>query len=191
MKQATFLIALFAITSFVFANPVINNKSIRIEGDSTLVTFTAVQEMLQQVINIIGDNVEYELKEANVLNMETMIFRKKRYIVYNPSFVTKLNNLTKNKWSVITLLAHEIGHHAKGHTSSRGGSNPSVELEADEFAGSVMYKLGATLQEAQNVMYLIAKKEDSKTHPSRSSRLSAIEKGWKKAEEEMAATVMN
>lgn len=192
MKQATSFIAFIVISTIAWAIPVINNKHATVGSDSSLVLFTSMQQMLLQVTTVTGGNEVYELKEADVLNMETMISRKKRYIVYNPAFIAKLNELTKNKWSVITLLAHEIGHHTKGHTTRRGGSNPEVELEADEFAGSVMYKLGATLQEAQNVMYFIARKEDSKTHPSRSARLSAIEKGWKHAaEQEMVAIPEN
>jgi hypothetical protein len=92
-----------------------------------------------------------------------------------------LNTASKDKWSVIALIAHEMGHHMIGHTSRRGGSKPELELEADEFAGSILYKLGATLEQSQSVMHFIAKKEGSKTHPGRDARLSAIEEGWRKA----------
>jgi hypothetical protein len=78
----------------------------------------------------------------------------------------------------MTLLAHEIGHHINGHTNRKGGDKLLMELQADEFAGYVMHKLGATLLQAQNVMFYIARTEDSKTHPARNLRLLAIEKGW-------------
>ncbi len=81
----------------------------------------------------------------------------------------------------MTLLAHEVGHHLNGHTIHRGGSTPVLELEADEFAGFILYKLGATLKQSQNVIYYIAMEKASRTHPSKNSRLSAIEKGWNKA----------
>ena len=81
----------------------------------------------------------------------------------------------------MALLAHEVGHHLNGHTIRKGGSTPELELEADEFAGFILHKLGATLQQSQNVMNYIAKEKESKTHPSKDSRLSAIEKGWNKA----------
>jgi Zn-dependent protease with chaperone function len=81
----------------------------------------------------------------------------------------------------MALLAHEVGHHLNGHTLRRGGSKPALELEADEFAGYILGQLGATLQQSQNVMNYIAKDEASSTHPSRSSRMLAIEKGWDKA----------
>ena len=79
------------------------------------------------------------------------------------------------------LLAHEVGHHLNGHTIMKGGSTPELELEADQFAGFVLYKLGASLQQAQEVMKYIAKTEQSKTHPARNSRMLAIQTGWDKA----------
>ena len=81
----------------------------------------------------------------------------------------------------MALLAHEIGHHLNGHTIRKGGSSPELELEADEFAGFTLHKLGATLKESQKVMHFIAKTKESATHPGRNSRLLAIEKGWTKA----------
>ena len=37
-----------------------------------------MQEMLQQIINVIGVNENFELKEANVLNIEATIADKKK-----------------------------------------------------------------------------------------------------------------
>lgn len=180
MKQATILIALLAIVCYTLANPVANSPQ-KTEGDSSMIKIATMQEMLFQIIHVIGVNENFELKEADVLNIEATISHKKRYILYNPVFITSLHNATRNKWSVMALLAHELGHHLNGHTIRKGGSSPALELEADEFAGFALYKLGATLGESQTVMHFIAKTEESKTHPSRTSRLQAIEKGWKRA----------
>ncbi len=188
MKQAALLIAIIATATICLAHPHGNRHSISSPGDSSLVKISSMQEMLQQIINVIGANENFELKEANVLNIEATISNKKKYIVYNPTFITTVNTVTKNKWSVIWLLAHEIGHHVNGHTSGSGGNHLACELEADEFAGSILYKLGATLRESQNVMFFIAKVEASKTHPGRSSRLLAIEKGWTKAQNTQEVT---
>ena len=148
---------------------------------------SSIQGMLQEIIDATGLHTDFELKEADVLNIEASISHRKRYILYNPAYITSLNNITKNKWAVMTLLAHEVGHHLNGHTIRKGGSTPKLELEADEFAGFILHKLGATLQQSQNVMYYIAKTKESRTHPAKDSRLQAIEKGWNKA----AAEQMN
>ena len=183
MKQATLLAVFIATASFSFSFPTNGSYQlgIKLPGDTTMMKVSTVQSMLQEIIDATGLHTDFELKEANVLNIEASISHRKRYILYNPAYITSLNNITKNKWSVMALLAHEIGHHLNGHTIRKGGSTPELELEADEFAGFILYKLGATLKQSQNVMYYIAKTKESKTHPSRNSRLLAIEKGWNRA----------
>jgi len=183
MKQATVLAIFFAFVSFSYANPISNNIPSRVKnsGDTSLMKVSDIREMLQEIIDLTGLQTDIELREADVLNIEASISHRKRYISYNPSYITSLNKITKNKWAVMALLAHEVGHHLNGHTIRKGGSTPELELEADEFAGFILYRLGATLQQSQNVMYYIAKVKESKTHPSKNSRLLAIEKGWNRA----------
>ena len=183
MKQAPLLAAFIAIVSFSYSRPINNNSEslVEISGDTSMMKISVVREMLQEIIGITGLQTDFELKEANVLNIEASVSHRKRYILYNPNYVTTLKNLTRNKWAVMTLLAHEVGHHLNGHTIRKGGSTPKLELEADEFAGFVLYKLGATLLQSQIVMHYIAKAKGSATHPGKNSRLLAIEKGWNKA----------
>jgi len=177
MIRATLLSVCITVACLSFAN----GNEVKYSNDSSLIEHADVHELLQQVVSVTGLNESFELKEANVLNIEATVIHKKRYILYNPVFITSLNNISKDTWGVKALLAHEIGHHLNGHTMRRGGSKPKLELEADEYAGFILHKLGATLQQAQNVFYLIAKEKGSRTHPSRTARLSAIEKGWNKA----------
>src|SRR5215204_3057404 len=181
MKQAALFAAFIAVISTSFANPGKNDCPTKIITDTVLTKPLNIQEMLQAIINVTGLQQNFELKQANVLNIEASISHRERYILYNPAFITTINDLTKNKWAVMALLAHEVGHHLNGHTIRKGGSTPELELQADEFAGFIMCKLGATLQQSQNVMYYIAKAKESKTHPAKNSRLLAIEKGWNKA----------
>ena len=183
MKQATLLAVFIAIASFSFADPISNNNGheIKIPIDTSMMKIPDVREMLQEIIDVTGLQTDFELEEANVLNIEASVSHRKRYILYNPTYITTLNKLTKNKWAVMTLLAHEVGHHLNGHTIRKGGSTPELELEADEFAGFILHKLGATLEQSQSVMNYIATDKESHSHPARNSRLSAIEKGWNKA----------
>jgi hypothetical protein len=180
MKQTRFLILFLCMTmsGLTYAG---TGNSVPVPSTGINPEVPAPAEMLQQILSITGLKATIQLKAANVLNIEAGVSRGKRYILYNPSFITRLQNLTKDKWAVMALLAHEVGHHLNGHTLRRGGSKPALELEADEFAGYILGQLGATLQQSQNVMNYIAKDEASSTHPSRSSRMLAIEKGWDKA----------
>jgi len=181
MKQAALLAAFIVVVSTSIASPGKNDCPIKINNDTASIKPLNIQEMLQEIINATGLQQNFELKQADVLNIEASISHRKRYILYNPAFITTINDLTKNKWAVMALLAHEVGHHLNGHTIRRGGSTPELELQADEFAGFILHKLGATLQQSQNVMYYIAKEKNSRTHPAKASRLLAIEKGWNNA----------
>jgi len=182
MKQAIFFtvfIAVFRIGS-VYASPG-NDQPGTTYTDTSSAGIQATTQLLTQIMNVVGLQPNFELKQAKVLNIEASISHRKRYILYNPAYITWINTVTKNKWAAMALLAHEVGHHLNGHTIRRGGSNPALELEADEFAGFVLRKSGASLEEAQEVMKYIAKTETSKTHPGRSLRMTAIENGWNRA----------
>lgn len=150
-------------------------------ADSLMSQSAFIQNAVLDIMSVTGLHANFELKASHTRNIEAIISHRKRYIIYNPDFIEKVNNATSEKWGTIALLAHEIGHHLNGHTLKKGGSKPAVELEADEFAGFVLYRLGATLQQSQEVMYHIANRKSSTTHPGRLDRLEAIKKGWLKA----------
>jgi tetratricopeptide (TPR) repeat protein len=78
----------------------------------------------------------------------------------------------------VSIFAHEIGHHLCGHTLDVLGSRPDKELEADRFSGFVMYKLGATLEQAQAAMVALGNPSYVSTHPPLVNRLAAIRNGW-------------
>jgi hypothetical protein len=149
--------------------------------DSSLLQGEINPEMLAEVMNAIGLHQDIELKKAKVLNIEASVSHGKRYVLYNPEFIAWISKLTKSRWAAMALLAHEVGHHLNGHTLKKGGSKPALELEADEFAGFILHRLGASLEESQEVMKYIARPEITDTHPARASRMIAIQSGWNRA----------
>jgi hypothetical protein len=66
-------------------------------------------------------------------------------------------------------------------------------LEADEFSGYVLAKMGATLDEAEAAMKVLATSRATKTHPAGADRIRSISVGWKNgggiSEDEDIATV--
>jgi hypothetical protein len=147
-------------------------------------------QVVRRIMEAVGLKPRFELKAANVDNAAAVIYDSKRYILYSQNFISKIEGATRTNWAAISILAHEIGHHLNGHTLDRGGSRPSSELEADEFSGFVLRKLGASLPEAQAAMRILADEEGSYTHPARSARLEAIAVGWKQADESMSGEVI-
>lgn len=140
------------------------------------------KEMINDIIHVIGLKANFEIRAAdNIPNAGAITFRGKRFIAYNPQFIAKLNAAAGNKWASVSVLAHEIGHHLNGHTLANTGSQPKLELEADEFSGFVLQKMGASLAQAQAAMKIAANYKQSLTHPGQQDRLVAIEKGWNQA----------
>jgi hypothetical protein len=152
--------------------------------DPTIRTAAADSEaerVIQQIMSVVGLRPNFEIRAANVPNAAAVILKSKRYILYNPDFMNAINAVSGSDWAGISILAHEIGHHLNGHTLETGGSRPDVELEADEFSGFVLFKLGASLSDAQAAMAVAASQKGSHTHPPRAERLEAIETGWNNA----------
>ncbi|HUN16308.1 MAG TPA: TPM domain-containing protein [Saprospiraceae bacterium] len=159
------------------------------EFNSQISQMNATQEgeaVVEKILSFTGLPQNFTVKEGDVPNAAAIILQDpdgvlRRYILYNRDFMQMVDDRTKNNWAGISILAHEIGHHLSGHTLLAGGSQPSIELEADKFSGYVLYKMGAKLQESQVAMKELASDEDGDTHPGKSKRLVAIQEGWNQA----------
>jgi hypothetical protein len=156
-------------------------------GESTITvaafayTNKEAEDIIRSIIGVIGLQPRFEIQAAKIPNAAAVIHNGKRYVLYNPDFVSALNKSAGSKWASVSILAHEIGHHLNGHTLEEGGSRPDIELEADEFSGFVLNKLGATLPQAQVAMKIAADVKASHTHPGKEQRLVAIARGWQNA----------
>ncbi|HEV7332097.1 MAG TPA: hypothetical protein VGN63_13765 [Flavisolibacter sp.] len=144
------------------------------------------KQIAERIIDVIGLRTNFDIRPANIENAAAVVYGGKRYVLYNPTFINNLIKTTGTEWAAISVLAHEIGHHLNGHTVSGSGSQPSMELEADEFSGYVLRKMGANLSEAQAAMRTLASNRASRTHPAKYDRLTAIEQGWSHADDQLA-----
>jgi hypothetical protein len=138
-------------------------------------------------MDAIGVEGNFKIKAAKVANVEATIKHHQRYILYNPAFIEQVNAETNNKWAAIFILAHEVAHHIEGHTLVDIRERPVVELQADQFAGYTLRRMGASLAQAQLAIHYIANAEPSKTHPGRETRLAAIQRGWERAQSQLAS----
>lgn len=108
-----------------------------------------------------------------------------RYIVYDNAFMEGIDRGAGTDWASVSILAHEVGHHLQGHTLRAVSleQRRENELEADEFSGSAMYRLGRSLDEAQAAMRNLPDVPDVErsTHPKKARRLEAIRRGYEEA----------
>jgi TPR repeat protein len=153
-----------------------------------------IREFINRITKRVGVQNRFSLVSCSDKNgCHAVYYKGKAYILYNTDFLrgVQMFNFTETSlpkksddWEALCILAHEIGHHWNLHftNNSVGLSNWDIELEADYFAGHMMAQLGATLQQAQQVMERPSvTKEGSKTHPPRKLRLDRIKDGWENA----------
>lgn len=151
---------------------------------------TEAESALDKIISTVGISKNFVMQECpNVSNASALQVKGVRYIFYNKAWMSTIND---SSFDGLFVLAHEVGHHVNGHaldwvvlasnsvTPTSLAEDREQELQADEFAGFVMAKLGASLDEACAVINRVSKDSDDKysTHPSRSKRLMAIKKGF-------------
>jgi len=147
------------------------------------------EKALGEILSVTGLKKNFILTPCDGVENATAISVKgERYIFYNKNFMKNIGGSSSN----IAILAHEVGHHLNNHardiTMYVGGViepdskevSRGQELEADEFAGFVMGRLGYSLNEAKQPFYRISNNNDDSysTHPSRDKRLASITKGY-------------
>ena len=162
---------------------------------SNFATYRNADIALDKILNVTGMSKRFVLKECHdISNCVATAYKGIRYILYDKNFMDAIASNT-NSWSNMSILAHEVGHHVNGHSldlivyASGGADAPTpaesrqMELEADEYSGFIMYKLGASLTQSQEAIRLIATDGDDSysTHPARHKRLAAIERGYNRA----------
>jgi hypothetical protein len=136
---------------------------------------------IETILNFTGLSKNFEIYSAPIENAVATLINNQRYILYDPRLLNHADTNSHAYWSSMSILAHEIGHHLQGHTLEKGGSTPDKELEADRFSGHVLYKMGASLEQAIAAINRYGSDTDTPTHPSKYKRINAIKNGWESA----------
>lgn len=81
------------------------------------------------------------------------------------------------------MLAHEVGHHANGDTTWRGGMrHPWMrELGADFVSGLALARIGASPEEATRAPRALFS-YGTPSHPDTPRRVAAMLDGWRRGE---------
>ena len=97
-----------------------------------------------------------------------------RLILYNAEFMQGIARRDSNYWSMVAILAHEVGHHIRMHTVIPGRDH-EFELEADYQAGFILRRMSATLEQTQAAFRALV---EHPSHPPRAQRVQAATLGW-------------
>ena len=135
--------------------------------------------VVKKIMSAMGLPLRFEVRAAAVGNAAAILQPDgTRLILYNTLFIDEIKARTGRYWSLISIMAHEIGHHLAFHLQTNVGDH-EAELEADYFSGYILAKMGATLDDALAAMREVAADQSTASHPGRKDRLQAIAAGWK------------
>jgi tetratricopeptide (TPR) repeat protein len=194
MKKLLFILALLISFSSFGQN---NKDALRLCSVLQTNSFSSnsvAEDALERILGTIGASKRFVLQPCHSINNAVATaYKGIRYILYDPDFMNTLNY--GNNWGNLFILAHEVGHHINGHSldlvlyaadaveSVSLAQSRQQELEADEFAGFVLARLGGPISSANEVISKISKDSDDSynTHPSRDKRLAAVGRGFNNA----------
>ena len=108
---------------------------------------------------------------------EAFVEKDERLIFYNAEFMQGIAKKDHNYWSMVAILAHEVGHHIRLHTVIPGRDH-EFELEADYQAGFILRRLGASLEQTQVAFRTMGTDVATTSHPARAQRVQAATLGW-------------
>lgn len=113
-----------------------------------------------------------------------------RVIYYNEEWLQRV--VEQKEWQALTVLAHEIGHHFNNHTlSDLTMTRYQQELQADKFAGHIMFKLGYPLEKALSAYRELPDAILNSTHPLKKTRRQAVTVWWREASEQLKLSTSN
>ena len=135
------------------------------------------------VVNVIRETglaQNFVILPGNVNGVAAYIKNNERILEYNPDFMQKLQGDTN--WYGISVLARQIGHHLSLHELKGGKPSAEEELEADKYAGFVLHKMGAKLEDAISAIEDVIKENNKAGIATNNDRILALTKGWKEAQ---------
>lgn len=138
-------------------------------------------EQIKSILSYSGLPINFDIYSSDIENAVAVMIDNKRYIIYDPKLLQYTDENSNSYWTSMSILAHEIGHHLSGHTLNKNDDKLNNELQADKFSGFILYKLGATLIQAQTAINQLGTEQDTDTHPSKYKRMDIIKMGWEEA----------
>src|SRR4030095_4259120 len=66
--------------------------------------------IIMSIVDLVGLKPNFEIRSASIPNVAAVVYKGKRYLLYNNHFISQVNKQSGNKWAAVTILAHEVGH---------------------------------------------------------------------------------
>lgn len=155
--------------------------------DSELSPDINAYKTVVDVIRETGLAQNFIIIPGDVKDVIAYIENNERVLSYNPNFMKKVQN--DSNWVGISVLARQIGHHLGNHKIKDGKPSIEEELDADRYAGFVLQKMGASMQDAIHALEE-GLKEKNDFQANKNKRIAALVEGFNKAKSLSMDTVV-
>ena len=151
--------------------------------DSTLLKDIVAYKTVLNVVRESELMPDFTFVPGDVEKAKAYIANNERLLAYNPDFIEKLQkqSLNDTNWTGISILAREISHHLSKHKMEGGAPSKEENLEADKNAGFVLFKMGATQEEAVKALEESSNEESPAQAMILNARIAALKEGWQEA----------
>lgn len=139
-------------------------------------------EQITSIMEYTGLPQNFKIYRGDIDNALATVVNNQRLIIYNKDLFSVMDKMSSSYWTSMFIIAHEIGHHLAFNISDTSNML-NAELEADKFAGFILFKMGADSNQVTEAISsgLISAVQDSKTHPSKNKRIETVKKSWKES----------
>lgn len=159
------------------------------QQDAAVTDLAEARNQVARVVHASGLEMNLELVADPSTPAAAQMINGQRVILFDPRFMAQVADKICPDWGAMSILAHEVGHHLAGHTLRQSTEPWRDELEADQFSGFVLARLGATQVETVSAAARILPEQPTPTHPGRKDRIAAIVHGWQNAQAMLNAEV--
>lgn len=154
-----------------------------------------IQRLVNRIARMAGVEYRIEVLQSDSLQACSTSFKeepgqhKRPVISYNPVFIEQMESI--NRWAAIAAFAHEVAYHYNNDLYGKYLANYSDndtsykarqrEIQADKFAGWVLWHEGAKLRDALTLYNLPKFRDPYSADPERNERRSLMRAGWVRA----------
>ncbi len=198
MKNALVSIAFAVAVLHIAGGPVTSQESIRIDPEyycaaepgsvperlNTFPPTPRAERAIEEIVDLVGLGTSgWRLLASSQAKASASMdsVTGERRIVYNEDFIRNLRGESDSVWANVAILAHEVAHHLNNHLQTGDSETRQIEeLEADRFAGYVLFRKGASEEATQRVFRTLGGGRGG--YPPVADRVAAARNGWLRGE---------
>ncbi len=139
---------------------------------------TIFKEIYKKALGVSSTDIQFGETEDSGAYSDIDTVTKTRLIYYHKGFLDYVIKTSHSKFSIRSILAHEMGHLLLWHSLRQTDDRHIFELEADLYSGILLRRMKSTLDESLFAMDIIGNKKATDTHPEKFRRMLEIGKGW-------------